>query len=68
VKRSAFGLGIIACKQGKTLEDNPFSSEASENQQINQYEEWIDGWTTCENNAWGDMKKHGVYEVDIEGK
>jgi len=56
MKRSAFGLGIIACKLGKTLKDNPYPEEYWK------HGEWIDGWNDCEHELHGNLKKHGIYE------
>lgn len=69
-KRSAYGLGILACKLKKTLDDNPFTDETIAG--IPKAKMWNQGFLHCETQRWGNMfsDKDGKpknYEIEGSG-
>jgi len=61
-ERSVYGQGIIASKQGKILKDNPYKNSKDLICGELKCEVWSSGFIHCENQKWGDIKKHGLYE------
>ena len=58
--RSCFGQGIIACKKGEPLDENPFITEKLGD--ILKSDLWRNGWWAYHSDKFGDMKRHELYE------